>query len=265
LSHSHPAHSLDIERDGAIAGIVLTGPGKGNALGPATWTELPAAFDELEADPGVRAVVISGRGEHFSTGLDIPAMVEAYDLAHDRGAASRRELLALIERMQAAITRVQTSPLPVIAALAGWCIGSGVELACACDLRYAQNGARFSLREVRFAIVADLGGLARLPGIVGEGRARELALTGNDIDAAQAERIGLVNAVVPDVHAHAAQIARGIAEHPPATVAGIKRVMNFQVGRPIADGLAYVAAWNAAFLQSDDLAQTFAAFARRPH
>jgi enoyl-CoA hydratase len=262
LSHKH---SLRIERDGAVAEIVLTGPGRGNAMGPATWTELPAALDELEADATVRAVVISGSGDHFSTGLDIAAMVEAYDLARDRGAAARHEVHALIERMQLAFTRIQTSPLPVIAAIAGWCIGSGVELACACDLRYAQNGARFSLREVRVAIVADLGGLARLPAIVGEGRARELALTGADVDAAYAERIGLVNAVVPEVHAHVARVAHGIAEHPPATVAGIKRVMNFQQGRPPAEGLAYVAAWNAAFLQSDDLAHAFASFAPPPH
>jgi enoyl-CoA hydratase len=245
-------HSLRVERDGAVAHIVLLGPGKGNAMGPATWTELPAAFDELEADAAVRAVVMSGHGEHFSYGLDVAAMLDAFDLARDRGAYARRELLALIERMQHAFTRVQTSRLPVIAAIRGWCIGSGLELACACDLRYAQNGARFSLREVRLAIVADLGGLARLPGIVGEGNARELALTGADIDAARAARMGLVNDVVPEVIAQAAEVARAIAAHSPLTVAGVKTVMNAQQGKSVADGLQFVAAWNAAFLQSED-------------
>jgi enoyl-CoA hydratase len=166
--------SLRVERDGR------------NAMGPSTWSELPAAFDELAADPAIRAVVVSGHGEHFSFGLDIGRMLETYDLANDRGAAGRHELLTLVERMQRAFTRVQVSRLPVIAAVRGWCIGSGLELACACDLRYAQSGARFSLREVRLAIVADFGGLARLPGIVGEGHARELALTGADIDAEHA-------------------------------------------------------------------------------
>ena len=255
-------HSLRVERDGALAHIVLLGPGRGNAMGLATWSELPAAFDELEADEAIRAVVISGHGEHFSYGLDIAAMVGAFDLAHDRGAQGRRELLALIERMQQAFSRVHASPLPVIAAIKGWCIGSGLELACACDLRYAQNGARFSLREVRLAIVADLGGLARLPAIVGEGHARELALTGADIDAAHAARIGLVNAAVPEVIAHAVEVARTIAAHAPLTVGGVKAVMNAQQGKPIADGLQYVAAWNAAFLQSDDFARAVAAFDR---
>jgi len=256
-------HSLRVERDGAVGHVVLLGPGQGNAMGPATWSELPAAFDDLEADAAIRAVVISGHGEHFSFGLDVGRMLDAYDLAADRGARGRHELLALIERMQRAFSRVQASRLPVIAAVAGWCIGSGLELACACDLRYAQSGARFSLREVRLAIVADLGGLARLPGIVGEGHARELALTGADIDAEHAARIGLVNAVVPEVIAHAVGVARSITAHAPRTVAGIKTVMNAQQGKPLADGLQYVAAWNAAFLQSDDFARAAAAF-RRP-
>ncbi|MGD0474523.1 MAG: crotonase/enoyl-CoA hydratase family protein [Candidatus Velthaea sp.] len=256
-------HSLRVERDGAVGFIVLLGPGQGNAMGPATWSELPAAFDELEADPAIRAVVICGNGEHFSFGLDVGRMLETYDLASDRGANARRELLTLIERMQRAFNQIQTSRLPVVAAIRGWCIGSGLELACACDLRYAQSGARFSLREVRLAIVADLGGLARLPGIVGEGHARELALTGADIGAERAAQIGLVNAVVPEVIAHAVEIARSIAAHAPATVSGIKHVMNAGQGKPIADSLQYVAAWNAAFLQSEDFARAAAAF-RRP-
>jgi enoyl-CoA hydratase len=256
-------HSLRVERDAAVGHIVLLGPGQGNAMGPSTWSELPAAIDELEADPAIRALVISGHGEHFSFGLDVGRMLETYDLASDRGAQARHELLALIERMQHAFTRVHESRLPVVAAIRGWCIGSGLELACACDLRYAQSGARFSLREVRLAIVADLGGLARLPGIVGEGHARELALTGADIDAEHAARIGLVNAVVPEVIAHAVGVARSIAAHAPLAVAGIKNVMNARHATSIADGLRYVAAWNAAFLQSDDFVRAAAAF-RRP-
>ncbi|GAC1419331.1 MAG: crotonase/enoyl-CoA hydratase family protein [Candidatus Velthaea sp.] len=255
---SHTA--LRIERDEAIAHLVLTGPGKGNAMGPRTWTDLPAAFDELEADPAVRAVVISGHGEHFSFGLDVPAMLAAFDLANDRGANARYDLLRQIELMQHAFTRVAESPLPVIAAVSGWCIGSGVELACACDIRYAQNGARFSLREVQLAIVADLGGLQRLPGIVGEGNAREMALTGMNVDALRAERFGLVSAVVPEVIAHAVEIARTIARYSPPTVRGIKANMNAQPGKSIAEGLHAAAVWNAAFMQSADFRAALEAF-----
>jgi enoyl-CoA hydratase len=253
-------HSLRIERDGPVAHLILTGPGKGNAMGPATWSEIPAALDELEADPAVRALVVRGHGEHFSFGLDVKATAPA--LAGEMDAYRRRELHALILTMQAAFTRIAISRLPAVAAIHGWCIGAGIELIAACDIRYAQPGAKFSLREVQLAIVADLGGLQRLPLIVGEGHARELALTGKTIDGRRAAQIGLINEIADDVVAHAAQTAAQIASFSPLTVAGIKHVMNAQQGRPVAEGLAYVATWNAAYLSSPDLAAALSTFNR---
>lgn len=255
--------ALRLEYDGPVAHLILVGPGKGNAMGPHTWHEIPEAFDLLEANEEVRAVIVRGHGAHFSYGLDLAAMQAEFDLARDRGAHARRGLFNLIEHMQRAFTRVAESRLPTIAAVSGWCIGSGLELACACDIRFAQVDAKFSLREVALAIVADLGGLQRLPSIVGEGHARELALTGANIDAERAERIGLVNGVHPDVVAHALGVAQQIAAHSALTVGGIKNVMHAQSGPPIADGLRYVAAWNAAFLQSDDLRAALAAQSTR--
>jgi len=256
-------HSLRIERDGAVAHLILTGPGKGNAMGPATWTEIPAVLDELEADPAIRALVVRGHGEHFSFGLDVKAT--APQLTGEMDAYRRRELHAMIVTMQTAFTRIATSRLPAIAAIQGWCIGAGIELIAACDIRYAHVGAKFSLREVQLAIVADLGGLARLPLIVGEGHARELALTGKTIDATRAAAIGLVNEVVDHeevegVVSYAAEVAAQIASYSPLTVAGIKSVMNAQQGRSVADALAYVATWNAAYLLSPDLAAALDAF-----
>src|SRR5476649_2202819 len=149
MSHTAARPSLRVERDGHVAHLILTGPGKGNAMGPYTWTDIPAALDELEADPSVHALVVSGSGEHFSYGLDIAASAATFG---DGDANARRELLADIEKMQRAFTRIAESRLPAIAAVSGWCIGSGVELACACDIRYAHAGAKFSLREVQLAI-----------------------------------------------------------------------------------------------------------------
>jgi len=137
-----------------------------------------------------------------------------------------------------------------------------VELAAAGDLRYAQAGAKFAVREVKLASVADLGGLQRLPYIVGDGHARELALTGKTIDASRAARIGLVNDVVDDVVAHALGVAGEIASFSALTTGGVKRVMNASRGKTIDEGLAYVAAWNAAFLQSADLSAALAQFKR---
>ncbi len=154
----------------------------------------------------------------------------------------------------------------MVAAIAGWCVGGGLDLAAACDIRLCAADAKFSLREVRLAIVADLGSLQRLPPIIGQGLTRELAFTGEDIDAQRAVSINLVNAVHPDrqaLLAAAREMARGIADNPPLTVQGIKQVMNSTSTRQTAEGLRFAAVWNAAFLQSMDLNEAFAAFTER--
>jgi enoyl-CoA hydratase len=150
----------------------------------------------------------------------------------------------------------------------GWCVGGGVDLIAAVDIRYASADAKFSVREVKLAIVADLGSLARLPLILSDGHMRELALTGKDIDAARAERIGLVNAVFADANAtlEAARVtAAEIAANPPRAVAGVKDVLDQQRTARVSESLRYVAAWNAAFLPSRDLSEGISAtVARRP-
>lgn len=200
----------------------------------------------------------------FSYGLDLPAAFQQYgELFAGGGAAQRSELLALIRRLQAQLTAVAESPVPVIAAIHGACIGGGLDLAAACDIRLASADAKISLREVKVAIVADLGSLQRLPPIIGQGHTRELAFTGKTIDAARAERIGLVNQVFAtpeDLLAGAEALAREIAANPPLTVRGVKDVLTAGEGKTVAEGLEYVAAYNAAFLASEDLGEALAAF-----
>ncbi len=256
--------SLRIEREGALAHVVLIGPGKGNAMGPALFRELPLAIAELDADDAVRCIVLRGEGANFSFGLDVAAMLGANDgaMVRDGGAHDRMAFLGELTQLQRAFLAVARARTPVIAAIRGWCIGSGLELAAACDIRYCSPDARFSLKEVELAIVADLGGLQRLPHIVGEGHARELALTGRTIDADRAERIGLVNDVArdTDVLALALATATTIARHAPLAVSGVKNVMNASIGRPPEEGLGYTALWNAAFFKSEALAAAVAAF-----
>jgi enoyl-CoA hydratase len=155
---------------------------------------------------------------------------------------------------------------PVIAAIHGWCIGGAIDLVAACDVRLASSTAKLSVREVKVAMVADIGTLQRLPHIIGEGHTRQLAFTGEDIDAARARDIGLVNDVYADddaLFAAALAMARTIKENPPLVVQGIKRVMQARVQGQITDGLRQVAMWNAAFLASDDLGEAMAAFAEK--
>ena len=257
--------SLTVEIAEHIARVTLRGPGRGNAMGPAFWREVPEVMAQLDADPEVRVVVIRGAGSHFSYGLDLKAMLGELGphLQGARTAGHRTDLLAIIERMQGTMTSLARCRKPVIASIHGWCIGGAVDLITAADIRVCSREAMFSVREVRIGMVADVGTLQRLPRIVGHGHARELALTGRDFDAAHAEHIGLVTAVYDDQEALEAatdELAATLAQNPPLAVQGTKRVIDWSADHSTADGLSYVAAWNAAFLQSEDLAEAFTAF-----
>lgn len=257
--------SLTVEKVGGIAEVVLRGPGKGNAMGPDFWREMPLVFAALDGDPEVRCVLLRGQNGHFSYGLDLPAMMRELGplLGGDGLAATRTKLLELIGAMQKGCDGVASCKKPVIAAVSGHCIGGGLDLIAACDLRLCTKDAKFSLREVKVAMVADIGSLQRLPRIIGDGNTRELALTGKDIDAERALRIGLVSEIYAseeDLLLAARQTAREIAENPPLVVQGIKQVMDYCTDKSLADGLRYGAVWNAAFLQSKDLAEAISAF-----
>jgi enoyl-CoA hydratase len=276
---------LSIERDGAVATLWLDRPEARNAMGPAFWHDLPLAMHELSDDRAVRAVVIAARGPHFSVGLDLKAMAgmltggpdgEGPDGGHGSqdgngtGPASPPSMAARavtarqgVLRMQSSVTSVADCPKPVIAAIHGYCIGGGVDVVSACDMRVASADAVFSVRETKVAIVADLGSLQRLPRIIGKGHVAELALTGKDITAARARDIGLVNDVAPDAEAALAaarQLAAEVAANSPLAVQGTKAVLRACEDRSVADGLDYVATWNAGFLGSDDLVEAMTAF-----
>ena len=252
--------SVTVDIEGHVAQVTLIGPGKGNAMGPAFWAEMPEVFTELDADRDVRAIVLTGSGKNFSYGLDLPAMGGSLSGVLDGGGSARprADFHATILRMQGAINAVADCRTPTIASVHGWCIGGAVDLISAVDIRYASAEAKFSVREVKLAIVADVGSLARLPLILNDGHLRELALTGKDIDAARAEKIGLVNDVYADAEASLAaarETAAEIAANPPLVVNGVKDVLDQQRSARVAESLRYVAAWNAAFLPSKDLTE----------
>lgn len=256
---------FEIERQDHVATLWLANPERRNAMGNAFWRELPVAMAELGADDEVRAVVIAARGPVFTAGLDLKdtTIPAGDDGPATSPAAKRRTLWHTVARLQASITAVADCPKPVIAAVHGPCIGGGVDLVTACDVRLAARDAYFSVRETRIAIVADVGTLQRLPGIVGRGIAAELALTGDDVPAERAREIGLVNAVHDDADATVAAaraMAKRMAANSPLAVQGTKQVLRYCEGKSVADGLQYVATWNAAFFESDDLGEAMRAF-----
>ena len=267
---------LSIEQDEFVATVWLDRPEARNAMGVDLWQDLPRAMDAVGADPSVRAVVVAAKGPHFSVGLDLKSMGsvlagggEAEDAAPGAGGSAasmaarargaRREVL----RLQDAITAVARCPKPVVAAVHGYCIGGGVDLIAACDIRLGSADAIFSVREAKMAIVADLGSLQRLPSIIGAGHVAELAFTGKDISAERAKEIGLLNDVAADadgVLKAARALAAEIAANSPIAVQGTKAVLAANEGRTVAEGLDYVATWNAGMLASDDLTEAVTAF-----
>jgi enoyl-CoA hydratase len=260
--------SLQVKHSGQVAEVTLIGPGKGNSLGPDFWRELPIVFRELDADPAVRAIVLTGSGKHFSYGLDLQAMMGDVGalMGGESLAGPRTKFLNKVREMQDSVTAVADCRKPVIAAVSGWCIGGGLDLIAAADIRLASADAKFSVREVKVAIVADIGSLQRLKGIIGEGHLRELAYTGKDIEAARAEKIGLVNDVYEDqdaVLAAARTMAEDIARNPPLVVQGTKDVLDHDRAPRVAEGLRYVSVWNSAFLPSKDLGEAVQAFLAR--
>lgn len=260
--------SMRVESADGIAEVTLLGPGKGNSMGPAFFRELPELFLSLDRDDAVRAVIVRGNKGIFTYGLDLMAMGSA--LMHHLGpgnlAAERAKLLDLIGDLQRGFDAVERCRKPVIAAVSGPCIGGGVDLIACCDVRLASRDAKFSVREVKVAIVADMGSLQRLPRIIGHGHTRELALTGRDFDAERALRINLVNDVYDDeekLYEAARKMAREIADNPAVVVQGVKQVLTFSEGRSVADAERFVAVWNAAFLASVDIQEAMQAFMER--
>ncbi len=265
---------LSIEREQDVATLWLDRPEARNAMGVDLWRDLPRAMEVLSDDNSVRVVVVAAKGPHFSVGLDLKAMGNLLAGSGDgdgRGgdahtasmAARARSSRLEVKRLQDSVTAVAKCPKPVIAAVHGYCIGGGVDLIAACDIRLASADAIFSVREAKVAIVADLGSLQRLPAIISAGHLAELAFTGKDITAERAKDIGLVNEVAGDAEGvlkAARTLAGEIAANSPIAVQGTKAVLAANEGRTVAEGLDYVATWNSGMLASDDLVEAMTAF-----
>ena len=240
-------------------------PEKRNALSADMWSDLPAAAAALSDDDDVRAIIVAARGPAFTVGIDLQ-MLAALAPDGDSEAARRMTVYKRIKELQGSFTALADSPKPVIAAIHGYCLGAGIDLITACDLRLAATDAIFGVRETVMGLVADVGTLQRMPKIIGPGHVAEMVYSGRDINAERALRIGLINDLYPDAEATlraATDVADSIAANSPLVVQGAKRVLQAGEGRTVAEGLDYVAVWNAAFLLSDDLTEAMTAFAEK--
>ena len=253
--------SLSLEQ--GVAEVRLNRPDKSNAMNDAMWLEIRQAFAWVDATPEVHVAILSGAGRNFCAGIDLALLDDIQRrTAHPDGARSREALRRLILDMQDCLTSVERCRKPVLAAIQGACIGGAVDLVTCCDMRYAAADAVFSVREIDVGMVADVGTLQRLPRLIPEGIARELAFTGRNFLADEAERYSLINRVFASPEALTAavgELAQAIATKSPLSTRGIKEVMNFSRDHSVADGLNFVATWNASMLLSADLNEAITA------
>jgi len=271
-------NTLRLERDGHVARLVLDRPDKLNSFTAEMWMELGRLGRELLADPGdIRALVVTGEGRAFSSGIDTTMFAgtlgQVADVAETLteetggpGAAGPRHddpVVAAVLRTQDAYTWLEEAPFATIAAVRGYALGAGLQLALACDVRVVARGTSLGLLELRYGIMPDLGGTQRLPRLVGPGKAKELIFTAARIDAEEAHRIGLAERLVDDddLDAEAAALAELIAAQPPLAVRGAKRAVDAAATAPtLHDGLVVEAEGQAVCLRSDDMKEAISAF-----
>lgn len=245
--------SVLVERQPPVALVTLNRPEKYNALNLDLLRRLQAVVGELGGDEAIRVVILRGSGEFFSTGMDLD------DLSTVTSVADTHRVLGVFRDTNAALERC---PKPVIAAIAGFCLTGGLELALACDVRVAADNAKFGITSARIGSVAGAGGTQRLPRLVGAGRAKELLFSAELIDAREADCIGLVNRVVPlgeEVEA-AVAMARVFAQRAPLSLWFAKTAVNVGLTMPLEAALAFETGLTAQLFTTEDKAEGMRAF-----
>jgi enoyl-CoA hydratase/carnithine racemase len=231
------------------------------------WKEIGQAFHKLGATgEGCRCIILTGKGKGFCGGIDITDETFFSGIQNDENVDFARKTLAFksqIVEMQAAFTAVEQCTVPVVAAIHGACVGAGVDLVCCADVRVCSPNSKFSVREVRLGLAADVGTLQRLPKLVGHSsRIRELCLTGEDFTADEAFRIGFVSRVSKSdksLFDTANEVVSRIVRHSPVAVAVTKSSLNYSRDHSVAEGLEHIALQNSAALMTEDLAKSFMA------
>ena len=254
----HKLIKTDISGSDGVATVTLNRPSKGNAFNMLMWRELKEVFQAMNSDSSARAVILKGTSTHFSTGMDLEVFVEMNTMAsRERCEGRKREALShIIQFYQDCISSPEKAPVPVIAAISGFCIGGAIDLITACDMRYCTSDSVFSIKETDLAIVADIGTLQRLPKLIGDSQTRELAFTGRNFFGKEAEELGLVLkcfSTHDEMMAHVNRVATQIASKSPLTIRGVKKTLLHARDHSVHESLEQVKQLNAAHLYSNDL------------
>ena len=255
---------FDVSIEQGIAHIQLSRPESLNSMIPEFWTELPEIVRTLDDEGSARAVVLSSTGRHFTAGMDLSVFTSS-PLAGDADAEvgrRRANLRREVRHLQETFSCLDRARMPVLAAIQGGCIGGGVDMISACDIRYCTRDAFFCIQEINIGMTADVGTFPRLPHLIPQGMVRELAYTGRRLPAERALQIGLVNAVYEtqeEMLSSVMDTAREIAARSPLAVWGSKEMINYARDHSIEDGLDYIATWQTGMFQPGDMMESFAA------
>ena len=246
-----------------IAHVILSRDEELNTMIKDFWTELPNLIDEISNEAQARVILISAEGKHFTAGMDLRNFTDS-DLAgnNEHQGLQNEAIYRLTKDLQYSFSSLEKSRIPVIVAIHGACVGGGVDMISACDIRYATKDAFFCIQETNLGLVADVGTLQRLPKLIPEGIVRELALTGRKFHADEALKYGLISSISDDQESmmeKAINTAKEIASKSPLAISGIKEVINYSRDHSVDESLNYVAIWNAAMKYEDDLKETFIA------
>lgn len=262
--------TLSVSLEDQIATVRLNRPHKANAMNALMWQEIRKAFDWIDATPQARVAVLQGEGKLFCAGIDLELMMGlGPQVQNECDARTREALRRVILDLQDTLSSLERCRKPVLAAIHGACVGGGIDLITCADMRYCSSDAYFTIKEIDIGMVADVGTLQRLPRLIDEGMARELAYTGRKLGAQEAKEVHLVNRVFESreaLYAGVREIAASIAAKSPLSIRGVKEMISYARDHSVADGLNYIATWNAAMLMSKDLHEAMAANAgkRRP-
>ena len=257
---------FDVEVANKVAHIRLNRPEHLNSMVREFWVELPEIVRNLDARGDVRAIVLSSTGRHFCAGMDL-GVFSSGDTAITPGDADemgrvRARLRQTALMLQESFTAFEKARMPVLAAIQGGCIGGAVDMVTAADMRYASADAFFVIQEINIGMTADVGTLQRLPKIIPDGVARELAYTGRRMSAQRALEVGLVNQVFPtheELVTGVLEIAGEIASKSPLAIWGTKEMLLYSRDHSVADGLNHIATWQTGMFQPSDMAESFMA------
>lgn len=239
ITSTTPLSCFSLTHEGPVAHLVLNRPEAMNTMNATFWRELDGVLELIHDGGQTRVLVLSSTGKHFSAGMALDVFSGGIQM-DDRSPEGRAAMLDTIGALQTTFTKLENLRIPVLAAIQGGCIGGAVDMVTACCLRYATADAFFCIQEINIGMVADVGTLQRLPKLIPEAVAKELAYTGRRLPAARALVLGLVNEVFDTPQAMLAgamQIAREIASKPPVAIWGTKQAIHYTRDHSVADAL----------------------------